>query len=135
MSGAFVLALGLVVRHYGAANLHWRSFLIAGGWTVIFFGIPFSVLLALTINRFFPVGFSPDGIFGHSLWGRRSLVRWQDISMVRKFNLANLAYLRIYSGPGGKTIWLPLFQSRSAEFQEEIRKLAPANCPILSYLK
>lgn len=90
-----------------------------------------ALLLAWVFSFFFPVSFSGDGIYGHSFWGRQRLVRWQDIGSAQPFTLLNLHWLRIYTRDYSAVTWLALFQSHNAEFQQELRRLAPAGNPIL----
>lgn len=82
----------------------------------------------------FPTGLSPDGIYASSFWGFRRLIRWSDIAKARKFTLLNLQYLLLYSSVDGQVTWLPLFISPKKEFQNEIRKFAPPDSPILKFL-
>jgi len=134
MSGALLLAFGLIIFNEGLTAIRWSTFLIAGALVTVFWGIPASFLWALMIKRFFPLSVSPDGICGHSFWGRQCFIRWPDFAVIRRFNLVNLPYLRIYSRTDKKVIWLPMFQSRPAEFREAILKVAPPASPILNHL-
>jgi hypothetical protein len=93
----------------------------------------FSVGYAWMLSLLCPDAFSADGIYGHSFWGRRRFVRWQDISSVQSFWLGNLRWLRVYA-VDGKITWLALFQSRDIEFRQEIKRLAPPTSPVLKYV-
>jgi hypothetical protein len=77
--------------------------------------------------------YSAEGVYGHSPWGRRRSVRWQDISSARQFWLLNLRLLRVYATDGKITL-LGLFPAQAAEFRKEIRRLAPHASPILNHL-
>jgi hypothetical protein len=96
---------------------------------VLMFSFAYSWLMA----RLFPIGFSADGIYGHSFWGRRRFVSWQEIATARPRRLGNLRWLRVYA-IDGKVTWVALFQSRDTEFQQEIRRLAPPGNPVLNHL-
>jgi hypothetical protein len=89
---------------------------------------------ALMFSLFFPVCFTAEGVHGHSGWGIRRFIRWQDIAAVRTFGVFNLKWLRIFSTADRKVIWLPLFQASPAGFREEIRRLAPPESPLLKHL-
>jgi hypothetical protein len=93
--------------------------------------IPLSFLFSWLISVYFPVSFSQEGIHAYSFWGLPRFIRWQDIATVRKFNLFNLTWLRLYSSTDRNVTWLSVFQSRPVEFQNEIRKFAPSNNPLL----
>lgn len=93
-----------------------------------------SLLLTWLLSILCPASFSAAGIYGHSFWGNRRFVRWDDISEVRKFRFFNLPWLRIRARSDGKVTWLALFQSRPVEFQTEIQRLAPAGSLVLKYL-
>ena len=115
--------------------------LIIDGWHIdgrafafaSIFALAFSFFWSWLISFFFPAGFSADGIYGHSFWGHRRFISWHEIATVRNFRLGNLRWLRVYSADGSIT-WLALFQSRGAEFRQEIRRLAPPSSPVLNYL-
>jgi hypothetical protein len=104
--------------------------LTAGSSTLVI-----SLIVAWLHSVLYPVVFSPEGIYGYSIWGRRHFVPWQNIAMVRTVRLLNLRWLRILMSGDNKVIWLALFQSHKLEFQEEIRRLAPADSPILAHLQ
>lgn len=87
---------------------------------------------AWIISVCFPDAVSADGLYGHSFWGRRRFVCWQDISKAHKFQLAYLPLLRVY-GADGKVSWLALFPAKKKEFLEEIRKFAPSDSPVLPF--
>lgn len=89
-----------------------------------------ALVMAWVVSIFYPASFSAEGIYGHSFWGRQRFVRWQGIAAARPFRLLNLRWLRIYRSDYSEVIWLALFQSHKAEFQQEMRRLAPAGSPI-----
>jgi hypothetical protein len=122
-----VLFLILIVITEGF-HINWGALTFASGFAFVF-PIAYSWMLSLLL----PSAFSADGIYGHSFWGPRRFVRWQDIASVRTFRLVNLLWLRIYATDGTVT-WLPLFQSRSQEFRQEIQRLAALNSPVLNYI-
>jgi hypothetical protein len=93
-----------------------------------------SFILAWILSVFFPAWISSDGIYGHSFWGVRRFIRWQDIASVRRFSLLKLPWIRIYSNVDGKVTWLPLFQARPFEFRQTLKEYAPLNSPILIQL-
>ena len=93
-----------------------------------------SLVLTWLLAILCPAGFSAGGIYGHSFWGNRRFVRWDDVAEVRKFRFFNLPWLRIRAKSNGKVTWLALFQARPVEFQKEIQRLAPPGSPVLKYL-
>jgi len=92
-----------------------------------------SFIGAWALSFLFPAFLSTQGVYGHSFWSMRRFVRWQDVTSARPFRFLNLRWVRIYAG--NKVTWLPLFQSRDLEFQQEIRRFAPSNSPILKCLR
>jgi hypothetical protein len=92
-----------------------------------------SILDSWILSLAFTAAFSSEGIYGHSVWGWRRFVRWQDISSVRTFRLANLRWLRVFAADG-KVTWVALFQSKNADFREEIRRLAPPGHAVLNHI-
>ncbi len=92
-----------------------------------------SFVMAWLVALFYRVGLSPGGIYGHSFWGQRRFIGWLEIKAARTIQIGNLPCVRIY-GDDGKVVWLLLFQSRTVEFREEIRRLAPPDSPILKCL-
>jgi hypothetical protein len=94
-----------------------------------------SLASAWLVSILFPAALSSDGVYGHSFWGSRRFVGWQDIAAARTFTLLNLRWLRIYRTGDNKVTWVALFQSHKAEFREEIRRLAPADSPVLNHLQ
>ncbi|MGD0208801.1 MAG: hypothetical protein ABSC89_14470 [Verrucomicrobiota bacterium] len=82
----------------------------------------------------FMVKLTPDGVQGYSVWGFKRFIQWQDIGAVRPFRLLNLRYLRLYSSREGTTTWITLFLARRTEFEQELRRLAPPDNPILGCL-
>jgi hypothetical protein len=109
--------------------LVWRALLVgfAAGVPVAWFG-------AWTLARYFPAAVSSEGLYGHSVWGVRRFIRWQDITAVKGFRILNLRWLRVYSRVDKEVVWLAMFQSRPIEFQDEIRRLAPEGSPLLNHL-
>jgi hypothetical protein len=92
-------------------------------------------LMAWLSSVVYPASFSADGIYGHSFWGRRRFVRWQDVAVARTFRLLNLRWLRIYTTDYSKVIWLALFPANKVEFLKEIHRLAPSKSPIFKHLE
>ena len=125
--GGMIIGLFVIVIRHGF-DIDLSALTVATGVAFIF-----SIIYSWVLALIFPVAFSSDGIYGHSFWGRRRFVRWQDISSVRTFRLANLQWLRVYAADE-KVTWLALFQSHGIEFRQEIRRLAPQGNPILNRL-
>jgi len=94
-----------------------------------------SLVLSWLLSILYPASFSADGIYGHSFWGRRRFIRWQDVATARRFRLLNLRWLRIYTTGDSKVTWLALFQSHKADFRQEIQRLAPADSPVLNHIR
>jgi hypothetical protein len=140
---AFVLgfALGhtlgifsLLIRH-GFVDWHLVGRIILSTTPkLFFFSFGCAFIWAWIIFLLFPALISGQGIRGHSFWGMRRFVGWEEIVKVKKFSLFGLPYLRIFSATDGKVTWLPLFQSQMVEFRNEIRKFAPSNSPLLAHL-
>jgi hypothetical protein len=128
--GSMGIALSGIIFEHGFANVDWY-FLMKG---CVFFGLPCALLMAVMMCWLYPAGFSADGIYAHSSWGKRRYINWLEIEKVRKFTIFNLRWLRIYSSVSGKVAWLPLFQSRPTEFRNEIQKFAPPDNPLLNHL-
>ena len=101
---------------------------VASGFEVVF-----SLVAAWMLSLCFPDAFSREGIYGHSFWGRRRFVSWQEVAAARTLRLLNLRYLRVYAADG-KVTWLALFQSEGADFRQEIRRFAPPESPVLKCL-
>jgi len=99
------------------------------------FWVVYSFVASLMLSYLFPDAISPEGVYGHGFWGQRQFVRWQDVAAARTLRILNLGWLRVYSTTDSKTTWLGLFHSRSAEFREEIKRLAPPDSPILNCLR
>ncbi len=93
-----------------------------------------SLVLAWLLSILYPASFSAEGVYGHSFWGRRRFVRWQDVVAVRAFSLLNLRWLRIYATGESQVTWLALFQSHKSEFREEIQRLAPPDSLVFNHL-
>ena len=102
-------------------------------WPIEFEAI-WSFVWAWMISLCFPAALATEGVYGHSFWGPRRFVRWQDMAAARTFRLFNLRWLRIYSTADNRVTWLPLFQSRRAEFCGEVQRLAPPDSPLLKPL-
>jgi hypothetical protein len=122
---ALILCFNLITD---GLHVDLHALVIVGG-----FGVIFSFLWSWLMSVGFPVGFSKDGFYGYSFWGRRRFVSWQQIATARTFRLFNLKWLRIYAADG-KITCLALFQSHGTEFREEIRRLAPPSNPVLQLL-
>ncbi|MEJ0089929.1 MAG: hypothetical protein WDM80_09325 [Limisphaerales bacterium] len=108
------------------------SALVGGAIAGAFVGFLFSALITKCSSSF-TVKLTPDGVQGYSIWGFKRFIQWQEIGAVRPFRLLNLRYLRLYS-THGTTTWITLFLVHRADFDQELRRLAPPNNPILSYL-
>ena len=113
------------------SDLHFFcSIPFAGSSIIIFGGFHFDVLeLAFVsvveaiyalvgswvLSLLYPDAISPDGVYGHSFWGRRRLVCWRDIASARSIRILNVRLLRV-SATDGEVTWLGLFPARKAEF-------------------
>ncbi|HEY1661809.1 MAG TPA: hypothetical protein VGI03_05265 [Verrucomicrobiae bacterium] len=106
--------------------------------TIVAYSVPgiliYSFVTGLTVSLLFPSRIASNGIYGYSFGGSRNYLGWTEIARAGKIRLGNLVFLRLYDSTGRAMIWLPLFQSRGAEFQNDIRKFAPPNHPVLSHL-
>ena len=100
-------------------------------------GIFVVYIMAFLISRFCPVGFKSGGVFGHSFWGFRSFIRWQNIKMVRPCKFFNLLFIRLYSNENSKVTWLMFSPKEPAKFRKEFLRLAPLKTRkiFLSFLK
>lgn len=122
--------VGLLILIVIEDGLHFdqRALAFATGFAVVL-----SIVCSWILSLVFPAAVSSDGIYGHSFWGRRRFIRWQDISSVHTFRLVSFRWLRVYN-TDGRVTWLALFQSRGTEFRQEIRRLAPPSSPVLNHL-
>jgi hypothetical protein len=89
-----------------------------------------SLLWAWLMTLCFTLKLSSEGVFGHSVWGIRRFVRWQDIAAVKPFRFLNLRYMRLYPHGGTPPIWITLDLAHKSEFEQELQRLAPPNSPI-----
>ena len=126
--GSFVWFMVLVVLDEG---LRFDRAAIRFGLLVC---TPGALVMSWMISRCFSGVVSTDGIQGHSVWGSRRFIRWQDIEKVRSFDLFHLRYLRLFSRQGRKVTWIALFQARAEEYRTEIQRLAPSDSPILRFV-
>lgn len=130
----FVVSIMLVaflligIKH--GFHFYLRPLAIVAGCVVIY-----SLGASWMLSALNSAGFSADGIYGHSVWGRRRFVRWQDIAMARTFRFFNLRWIRLHAATNKKVTWLPLFQTQKADFYLEIRRLAPPDSPVLRCLQ
>ena len=93
-----------------------------------------SFLYAWLLTLCFTLKLTPEGVFGHSCWGIRRFVGWQEIVAVKPFRFLNLRYLRLFQNGRACPVWMPLYQAHKSEFEQELKRLAPPNSPIRSYL-
>ena len=91
-------------------------------------------LYAWIISVCFTVKFGSNGVYGHSFWGVRRFIAWQEIAEIRPFRLLNLRFLRLYRSDRTGPTWIPLFLASRSEWVEEVRRLAPSENPILEHL-
>ena len=127
----FVMILLLCVILALDGHIIWRVFLK----TILIVVLPLLIITTWVFYFAFPVGISSSGIYGHSIWGFRRFIGWQDIARVKKIRVLNLEWLRIYSAVNGKVTWLAHFQKEPTKFIEEIHKQAPPNNTVLTFLK
>lgn len=95
----------------------------------------FSFVFASVMSVSFPTYISVHGIHGHSFWGKRRFIGWNEIAEAKKFTMFNLKYVHLYPVASRKFLSLPLFQSSQAEFLSEIAKFAPPDSPIRNHLR
>ena len=95
--------------------------------------LPFALIMSWLLAVFFPTIVTPEGIYGHSVWGNRRFIRWQDIDHVKPFKLLNLRYLRLYSKDQTVT-WINLFPANPAQYYGTLRRLAPADAALLRFI-
>jgi hypothetical protein len=126
--GGFLVFMGLVVLDEGL------RFNGAAIWFGLLVCLPVAWVVSWMLSRCFPDIISTDGIQGHSFWGLRRFVRWQDIKEARDLRLFHLRFLRLYSGQDQKVTWIGLSQARNRDFRREIQRLAPSDSPILRFV-
>jgi hypothetical protein len=116
-------------------NEGWRQVdvgaLLFGALTGALAGLLYAWLMALC----FTLKLAPEGVSGHSCWGIRRFIRWQDIATVRPFRLLSLRYLRLHPQSGARPTWIALFQARNIEFKQELGRLAPPDSPVRNHLQ
>ena len=126
--GSLVIFLGLVIVHDGFDEIG----------TATCFGLvvnlPLALFVSWVLSRGFPDIISSEGIRGHSFWGVRRSIRWQDIEEIRVFRLFHLRFLRLYSSVDHKVTWIGLFHARMQEFRREIQGVAPSDSPIRKFI-
>jgi hypothetical protein len=125
---AILLMLLVVIPLKNGWHIKWHVLAVAADFAFVY-----SVICAWAISLLYQDSFSAEGIYGHSFWGFRRFVRWQDVTSARTLRLFNLKFLRLYS-TNGQVTWLALFTAQKIIFREEIRRLAPANNPVLNFL-
>jgi hypothetical protein len=96
--------------------------------------LPLALLVSWILSRCFPDIVSREGIYGHSFWGIRRFVRWQDIGKVRGLRLFHLRFLKLYSSADQRVTWIGLFQARAQDFRHEIQSVAPSDSPIRKFI-
>jgi hypothetical protein len=121
--GVIGLLIYVIAKDGWNFNRHALAFAIG-------FQVVFALVMSWMLSLLFPIAFSVNGVYAHSFWGNRRFIAWQDVASARTLQLLNLRWLRIYS-TDGKVTWLAMFQSRGSAFRQEIRRLAPADSPIL----
>jgi hypothetical protein len=126
----FLLYLLLIVTEEGLRGINVEA-LLFGGLAAALGSFVGACLMALC----FTLKLTPEGVFGHSAWGIRRFIRWQDIATAKPFRFFNLRYLRLYPETGRRPIWIALFQARKAEFEQGLQMLAPADSPVRQYLR
>jgi hypothetical protein len=94
----------------------------------------FCLVYAWVMTLCFTLKLTSEGVLGHSVWGLRRFIRWQDVATIRPFRFFSLRYLRLYPESGNRPIWIASFQARRADFEQELRRLSPPDCPIRKYL-
>ena len=97
-------------------------------------GIAISLLGSWVVSKLFPGALSGGGVHGHTFWGRKSIVPWDEIVSVKPFALANLRWVLIYSSKQRKTTWFSLFQSQPADLLDAVAQLGPPDNALLRHL-
>jgi hypothetical protein len=95
------------------------------------FGLSLAGVAAVCWSFRFEIG--PDGIRGVDFWRGRHGLRWDEMSAVRRVNLLGMPYLRITSR-SNRPLWIPLFVTEFAEFEESLQQHVPAEQPAASLL-
>lgn len=98
-------------------------------------GAPVVFLNVWLISLCFTMELTSEGVFGHSFWGIRRFIGWQDIGTVRPFHFLNLRFLRLYPPGGTCPTWIALFQAHKTEFVQELQRLLPPDSPVRNYLR
>jgi hypothetical protein len=124
-----LFVLCLIIRLYGWRHLDLKV-VLAGMVAVEFAG----VACAWAFSVCFPNKLNAAGVHGHSFWGVRRFIRWGDIQKATPFRYLVFRFLRLHPVDGKAPTWIALSQARQKEFEEEVRKLAPADCPIRAFL-
>jgi hypothetical protein len=99
------------------------------------FTILFIFVYSWVISLFITVRLTQGGIHGHSFWAIRRMIRWEEIKAAKPFRFLNIRFLRLYPLDGKTPIWMPLFLAKPDEFEQEVRRVAPAGNPILEHLQ
>lgn len=85
---------------------------------------------ARILHCYIAVGISPEGISGHSIWGIRRFIRWDEIAKVRSFTILNLRSARLFSSTDGKVTWISLFPEEPEGFRRAVAEVMPLGCPL-----
>ena len=112
------------------------------GWEGVRSAVPIALITGLILSLLgafffcvaFPQEISTMGVAGHSVWGFKRFIEWGQISQARPIRILNLRWLRLYSSANGKVTYLALFLADWESVREEVRREAPADCPIHTYL-
>lgn len=128
--GACFLSVLMVIE---GGRIRTHLFLIILAFVLVF-SITYSLLCSWVWVKLFPVGCSTGGIHGHSVWGRKRLVRWDEIETVKPWAFLNLRWLRIYSSKHGETTWIALFQSEPADLLDALAQFGPPDNALLRHL-
>jgi hypothetical protein len=125
---SFILFYFFIIVTVGLRCLDVDTLLISAA-TGAYLGFP----VALYLVFFNKDRLSSEGVCGNSFRGVRRFVRWQDIVAVKPLRILNLRFLRLYPADGTCPVWMGLFHAHEKEFDEELKRLAPANSPILTH--
>jgi hypothetical protein len=124
------LAFGAIILMEGFSQVNVVALFLA-----VLVGAAVGFLYVWLLSLCFTTELTSEGVFGHSFWGIRRFIRWQDIANVRPFNFLNLRCLRLYPpGDTGPT-WIALFQAHKTEFMRELQRLVPPDSPVRNYLR
>lgn len=103
-------------------------------WRQLLFAVTVSVaacgILSALIVLIAPIKFDADKLHGANLWGKSTMVEWQEISSVRRINFFTLPYLKISTPHKKDVIMLPLFLADPHGFRNAVAGFTPPGHPL-----